>query len=529
MKRCLPWFGLLIGLGCGTATNDAAKNEPPKAVPAPVPVAVTEPVNSDSSHAPAIQINEPMPASGDVTVLALSEFVAAYKADEELAKYRDQTIEVTVIVWEIAAGVGFTDNGDVDVAYINVDTGDTLPATLWLDREIRQPWAWIAPGQQVTLRREKSTGSSHSGWKIVHYTPNTAPILTATSFAQEFHNNRTLAGQKYHRQPIYLSGDVLQKTPGGFNKSAEITLKGAEGTNIILYCPQVALTESIMVGQQIHMLGWIDVISWLFPGANQKDVVFNRGMPITIPFPVKGVKYPNSIASRAREQMEQTLKRQPDFKLTATELAQRIADDSEKEFASKLLEISGTITSFYSDIDADSISLDGGPERRNLICRLVEIEPWRIYSPGQQVTLRGRFHQPSGDMEDVVVASIQPLSEPLRTFSASELVGLYAKDPAAFQEQWNEKSFEVVGRLKSVQATSFELEATKEVTLTCTFATAKSDHQTPDRVRFKEHAVGDTVRILARIDGRSSNSETLELKNAFDRTGPSEAKTAASK
>jgi hypothetical protein len=529
MKTCLTYLGLLIVLGCGATT--IAPSAPKKNEASQVdPLSVT---NTDSNSAATTAtanenpqtvatIPDPARPSGEVTIIPFSDLAEAYKADQGLAKYADQTIETTVFVSDIGGGMAFADDGsETDAAVISVGIGESSKASFWTNRKTQQPWARIAPKQVVTLRREKSVtpGANSNGWDIVKSGGNIAPILTAKALTEEFEQNRVLAGQKYHLKPIYVSGRVSRKTPGGFNKAVEITLAGS-GINVILYCPSLPVTESIVVGQDIHVIGMVDVIASLFPGANKRDVVLNSGMPVTIPFPVKGVKYPDSMASANRERAKQIHEATPDFKFTAVDLARELADgskDHEKLYGGKLLEISGIIKSYYSQSYADKIVLDGDSDGRNIVCEPFESEPWKIYSPSQEVTVRGHY-SPSGDIIDVTVISAKPLSEPLTTFMAKELVSLYAKDLTVFQEKWAGKSVEVVGKLKSVTATTFELEAAEEMALVCTFATAGSDEKTPDRIRFEQHTIGDQVQIIATIDPDNSEPKVLQLKNAWDRT-----------
>jgi hypothetical protein len=537
MRQFLSCLGLLFVLGCGTAINDAKKNVVPKgnvtAAPAvtipvanpasvmPTPAQTSAPAETGNANpAPVTLTTEPSSSSGEIMVVPFSELAEAYHEDKKLMKFGDKTIEVTVIVSRInSEQPSFLKEDEVP----RIAVGNRLrPTEFWINEQTRQPWAWITSGQQVTLRSRKAVEPNQNvEWDIVKFGANPAPILAATTLAEEFLNNPVVAAQKYNDRPVYVSGEVLETEEGS---NQRIVLKGTKALNVVLYCKTVPSAKSIKAGQTINGHGVIGVLRTLSSFPNEVDLV--DAMPITIPFPVQGVKYPESMADSNRDRAQQMRDATPDFKFSMDEFNREKEENRKSaryKFDGKLFELSGVITSFLSRKNADVVVLDRGKDKDSIWCELAEFEPWKSYSPGQRVTVRGRYETILGHLEEAVVVS----AEPLPSFTAGELVDLHLKDPIEFHEKWKGRTFEVVGKLKSVEPSGFELVGTDDVAVNCRFSNPFNDEKSPNRARFDTHAVGDELRIIAKIDPNFSKPEFLELFDAWDRTRRTERGSTA--
>ncbi len=504
----------LLLLGCGAPT------QPPRAGSPTPQRSVEESVNQP---APETRVPVDLPNKDRVTVLTLQELAEAYRADQDLTQFQSATLEITDLVSRIEV------NHSAIICDIGPDVTDVF--TFVIDAQDQQPWARIAPGQRVTLRGRHTPTLGGFEWKIVDFGPNPAPIVTAPSLATEFIQGGVIAAQKYHKQTVYVTGEVVEKKKEEMSISYGISLKGEGRLNVLIHCPVIddSLVNSIQVGQEIHAQGEVGTFTAFDPARNEVTLFF--GKPISVPFPVKGVQYAESMASRNQERVRQVRAHSPDFKIATEELRKEIRNDvqnAKKKYTTKWVDLSGKINSFQSSEMGDSIALDSG-DGQSVFCRLLECEPWKSFSPGQPITIRGRFRHFDLPLrsEECVVVSAKPLIKPLRAFTAEGMIQLCLSDRQAFAVLSSDNLLEVSGTLEAIveRHAGFRLTGADGYSIVCRFPNPFSQTIDPYRARFLKHAVGDQVRILANFDSLQEEDKAIKLIDAWELTIPQAEKS----
>ena len=491
---------LMLMLGCG-ASQGPGPSKQKVAVKQDGPAASKKTVAKDPE--PALVID---PA--DVIVLPFEELARAHRDDYSLRKFGTKRIESTVVVSAFECSRGPAGKGTRDLLQCQV--GHVVPTRLLINPKMPQPWASVAMDQEVTLRSGPS-GSDEPYWDILNPGPNQAPVLAAKDLAAQFQKGGILAVQKYDSRPVYVTGQVLQVQREGFFHT--ITLQGSDSVNIQVLCESSPLTEAIKSRQTIHVLGRVrkDTLD----KAPNSPVILYQAVPITVPFPVPGIKYAESIDARIQDLITRTRQTTSAATLTADDYQSQDEPTLLKKYAGKLVEVSGTITRLTSYDNGDAIALLPAADAKSIHVVLIEPEPWKNHVIGQHVTVRGRMNNGAANgMHNAVIVQAKPQPEPLKLFTTAELVDAYSGDRENFIVQWTGRPMEVLGVLKSVDLNegTFELAEDGAIPIVVKLPDAPAH-----KARFGKHKIGDRIQIMTVIDQFGSTFEVLRLNDAWDR------------
>lgn len=118
------------------------------------------------------------------------------------------------------------------------------------------------------------------------------------------------------------------------------------------------------------------------------------------------------------------------------------------KYAGKLVELSGKVTSVVQNLDAGVVFLhlkvDG--DVLGVRCGINDVNAWEKVPEGADVVVRGKlpeFGFLTGELMPVQVIRVD--NNPTTTFTAADLAGQFAKEPAQLKEKWADKWVYVEG------------------------------------------------------------------------------------
>jgi hypothetical protein len=217
-------------------------------------------------------------------------------------------------------------------------------------------------------------------------------------------------------------------------------------------------------------------------------------------------------------------KPRPDVRMTSIAFAESYAADRAEAFLQyegKWLELTGLITGMGRTINKrPQLTLQGVPGTLlGVMCFMRDPEPWKTYTPGQEVKVVGRFTAQSGAaaLVDCVVAEAGKIAVP--SVTAAVLAHEYIDDRNAAVRKYDEKHLIVTGEVVQKEtndagAVQLDLKGEGTTNIRCTFTS--SEKEVADAVK-----VGQKVSVLGEFTLNLAPGQ-VKLYSCFLRTPPAD-------
>jgi hypothetical protein len=214
--------------------------------------------------------------------------------------------------------------------------------------------------------------------------------------------------------------------------------------------------------------------------------------------------------------------RAADAQLTSIDFAMEYQKDVERanrKYRQGWVELTGRIVGIgRNSAKRPQITLNGpADDLLGVVCFTVENEPWKKYTPGQIVKVRGRvpLDAKAASLTEGTVTEVERSAVP--NLSASELARDYEADHGAVIKKFDKQYLIVTGTILNSEtndagAVSMELKGEGKTNIRCLFRASEKDLAEP----FK---VGQEVRVLGEFTLNLAPGE-VKLYSCLPITGP---------
>jgi hypothetical protein len=155
------------------------------------------------------------PARFSMTMEELArEFAKGPEATEK--KYEGKVVEVRGVVF------AFVDSGDLGSALFLKAPPDTGLGNLECKTANPQPWAKVAPGQEIKVKCMVRSHLRQHGCLVTPEGPNPAVPVAPEQLAKDFEADPKAAAKKYAAKWLVLEGEVAGKEEAGKEEAMEV-------------------------------------------------------------------------------------------------------------------------------------------------------------------------------------------------------------------------------------------------------------------------------------------------------------------
>jgi hypothetical protein len=170
----------------------------------------------------------------------------------------------------------------------------------------------------------------------------------------------------------------------------------------------------------------------------------------------------------------------------------------------KVIELSGAITGMGRTIDRKAqLTLQGKPGTLlGVMCFTIDPEPWKKYTPGQNVKVVGRFTAKSGAAALIDCTVIDAGKSAVPTLTAAELTHEYGENREAAVKKYDEKYVVVSGEVLAKEtndagAVQLDLKGEDKSIVRCMFPASEKDEADAIQPGQKVSVLGEFTLNLA--------------------------------
>jgi hypothetical protein len=252
----------LAGCGCGSKAESgqaAAPDEPAKGASAEAAeesdgsAQQTEPQSGDETTEEDAAVEAPLPRDVEVFSLTAEEFFREHRRNRTatVQKYQDGVVELKGVVGIVERDVG-------GAPMVSLQAMDDPVGVKCLTKD-PQPWAQVAPGQEVTVRGrvpDFDVGPTLEDCRLTAQTFSPAVKIDAEKLAAEAAADPVAAMAKYRDKHVVIRGQVAEKREEQ-DGSTRVVLAGQGEIRVVCRFPpfEKPRADALQAGGPLRALG----------------------------------------------------------------------------------------------------------------------------------------------------------------------------------------------------------------------------------------------------------------------------------